>query len=397
MKIIYLHQYFKYPRESGGTRSYWITKALVERGHKVVVITSRNNMNKTHERLQTEGFEIIYINTPYDNNMGIWKRLRAFLNFMFKATLFSLQEKKVNMVFATSTPLTIGFPALILKWFRRIPFVFEVRDLWPEAPIQMGVIKNKSVIYCLTIFEKTIYNNAKSIIALSPGMEKGVFECVNGSKTIAMIPNMAKIDLFYPRKKEKNMSKYIDFDKFNVIYFGTIGVSNNLNYLVDAAKLLSKSKDNSINFIILGEGKDKPMLEKLIEENNLKNIRLISSKPLLETSEIVNACDISLVIFKNIPILRTNSPNKLFDSLSAAKPIIVNSSGWTKTLVEEERCGFYANPNTPQDLINKIKILKEDKQLYQEFSTNALNLAREKFDKSILVKEVTNIIEESSV
>jgi glycosyltransferase involved in cell wall biosynthesis len=301
------------------------------------------------------------------------------------------------MVFATSTPLTIGFPALILKWFRRIPFVFEVRDLWPEAPIQMGVIKNKFVIYCLKIFEKTIYNNANSIIALSPGMEKGVLECVNGSKTVAMIPNMAKIDLFYPRERDKNMSKYIDFDKFNVIYFGTIGVSNNLNYVVDTAKLLSNSKDNSINFIILGEGKDKPMLEKLIEENNLKNIKLISSKPALETSEIVNACDISLVIFKNIPILRTNSPNKLFDSLSAAKPIIVNSSGWTKTLVEEERCGFYANPNSPQDLIAKIKTLKEDKQLCQEFSANALNLAREKFDKSILVKEVTKIIEESSV
>jgi glycosyltransferase involved in cell wall biosynthesis len=261
----------------------------------------------------------------------------------------------------------------------------------------MGVIKNKSVIYCLKIFEKTIYNNANSIIALSPGMEKGVLECVNGSKTVAMIPNMAKIDLFYPRERDKNMSKYIDFDKFNVIYFGTIGVSNNLNYVVDTAKLLSNSKDNSINFIILGEGKDKPMLEKLIEENNLKNIKLISSKPALETSEIVNACDISLVIFKNIPILRTNSPNKLFDSLSAAKPIIVNSSGWTKTLVEEERCGFYANPNSPQDLIAKIKTLKEDKQLCQEFSTNALNLAREKFDKSILVKEVTKIIEESSV
>ena len=207
MKIIYIHQYFKTPNESGGTRSYWIATELVKCNHKVVVITSKNDMDVSVKKEIINNIVIIYLNVPYSNEMGFIMRLRSFLVFMLKSCYYTLKEKGVNLVFATSTPLTVGVPALIMKWFKKIPYVFEVRDLWPEVPIQMGALNNPLLKRGATLLEKIIYKNSSHIIALSPGMREGVLKYVKNKKKVSLIPNMSKVDVFYPRvvsDKEKS-------------------------------------------------------------------------------------------------------------------------------------------------------------------------------------------------
>jgi glycosyltransferase involved in cell wall biosynthesis len=396
VKLLYIHQYFKFPDEFGGTRSYWIAKGLIKNNHKVVVISTKNGLKKKVERITREGIIVIYLNIPYSNNMGIFARFSAFVNFMFRSTYYALKEKKVDLIYATSTPLTVGFPALITKWFSRTPYVFEVRDLWPEVPIQMGALKNSLIKKAAILFEKTIYNNATHIIALSPGMKSGVMRFVKDKRKVSMVPNMSKIDEFYPRKvtNDEKIECGIDPSKFNCIHFGAMGIANGLEYIIKASKLAYDKRLNFIQFVFLGEGVVEDRLKSFVKQNNLGNVTFLGPKPLNEVSSIVNACDLSIVSFADIEVLKTNSPNKLFDSLSAGKPIIVNSSGWTKDIVEENNCGFYVDVKAPEDLIEKIQYLYNDKKLFEKFSKNSRILAENKYDKTILVPQVIKTVEE---
>lgn len=392
MKILYIHQYFTLPTQPGGTRSYWNCLELVKRGHEVTMITSSNSFKEKKVVRSIDGFKVIYLKVPYGQQMTILQRLTAFVIFMLKAYWEGCKHKDIDFVIATSTPLSIGFPALLLKWINRKPFVFEVRDLWPEVPIQMGGLNNPIFQYLARLFEKTIYQNASKVIALSPGMEEGVLKYIDSSRVV-VIPNMAKIDEFYPRKKNDDLCLELGLgvDTFKLIHFGSLGLANGAMTIINSALLLKN--DPSIEFVFLGGGATEGELKKMVLENDLQNVKFLGAYPMKQTSEIVNLCDVSMVSFKNLPILYTNSPNKLFDSLSAGKPIIVNSAGWTKQLVEENQCGFYVNPNVPFELVEKLQILQNSRELCQLMGQNSRNLAEVKFDKSILCSKFVDCIE----
>lgn len=395
MKILYIHQYFKTPNEPGGTRSYWIAKKMIEDGYEVVMITTDSNPNeKKVKRVNIDGIEVVYVPNDYDNKMGFIKRLKSFLSFMLKATKLALKEKDVSIVFATSTPLTVGIPALIKKKLQKVKYVFEVRDLWPEVPIQMGALNNQILKGIALKLEKVIYKNAEHVIALSPGMEEGVlrFDFMKGKTS--MVPNMSKPDIFYSRDIDESKIKdfNIDLDKFNIVHFGAMGIANGLDFIIKSAIYNKEIGRDDIHFHFFGKGKVEHELIEQKEKFNLDNVHFHGAHPMDLLSHFVNACDASIVSFKNLPILKTNSPNKLFDSLSAGKPIIVNSSGWTKKMVEDNNCGFYVDPEKPEYLIKKLDIIMKDKTLMNKMGENSRRLSVEVFDKDLLSTKVLNQI-----
>ena len=211
-----------------------------------------------------------------------------------------------------------------------------------------------------------------------------------------MIPNMSKIDLYYPREKHcSDFLKYgIDENCFNVVHAGAMGVANDLMFVIRTAEYLQYTLNNSkINFIIVGDGATKEQLEDYVNKKKLLNVKFLGHWGTADTSLILNCCDISLVCFKNLPILYTNSPNKLFDSLSAGKPIVVNSAGWTKDLVEQNSCGFYVHPEKPDEFAIKLINISNNRDLLEEYANNARNLAVRKYDKSILTEQFLQVIE----
>ena len=389
--ILYIHQYFKTPKEPGGTRSYWLAQELMKNGYNVTMLTTSNTIKNNVEKTTIDGINVIYLKVAYSQEMSIFKRLFSFLIFMFKSTYYAFLQKNIDLVFATSTPLSVGFPALIIKKIKKIPYVFEVRDLWPEVPIQMGAIKNKLIKKLLIWFEKLIYKNAKHVVALSPGMAKGVLKYESASR-VSMIPNMSKIDSFWPREKDFNLMKRLGLNtkSFKLIHFGSLGIANGAFTIIESAKLLINNDD--FEFVFIGGGSTEHELKDLCTKYNLKNVHFLGAFPLDKTSEIVNLCDVSIISFLDLPILSTNSPNKLFDSLSAGKPIIVNSAGWTKDLVENHSCGFYVNPNYPVELANKLLQLKESTNTMKIMSENGRLLSETVYDKSILCNEFLKVI-----
>ncbi len=398
MKILYINQYFKTPDEAGSTRSYWIAKELLKNGYDVTMVSHANTergyyQNKLIEEKMVEGIKLITIRNTYSNNMNTLQRIFSFLKFMFFSTYVVFIEKNVDLVYSSSTPLTVAFPALIRKWFRGTKFIFEVRDLWPEAPIQLGFIKNKWMIKFLRWFEKITYQNAVHIIALSPGMKQGVLKYIKDEK-VSMIPNMAKVDKFWLRPIDLSINeKYnLSNDTFKIIYFGTIGLANGMDYLIKSIKALDQQNISGFEFVILGDGAKKKDLFDIKSQLQHVQLTIIDRQPMEIVSKIVNNCDVSICTFSNLPILKTNSPNKLFDSLSAGKISIVNSDGWTKEIVEKYQCGYYVNPDEENDLVQKILFLHSNPDLCKQMGVNAREVAEKYFDKSILCSQINNVV-----
>ena len=394
MKILYIHQYFGTPREPGGTRSYWISQELLKRGHQVTVITSSVKDKSKKGHFNIDGIDVIYLENDYKNTMSRLAKVRSFLTFIKKAVDAASKEKDVDLVYATSTPLTVGYIAMRLKRKMGWRYVFEVRDLWPEFPIQIGAIKNKLVIRILRNLERKIYENSEHVVALSPGMQDGVIAAGTPKEKTSMVPNMSKPDKFYPHEKNLEIAKQFGIDtmKFNVIHFGSMNPANGLEYILETAKIL-QSKNIDIQFIFMGGGAVEPRLKQIVEEQSLKNVQFLGLHPMATVVEVVNLCDISITSFRNLPILKTNSPNKLFDSLSAGLPIVVNSSGWTKDMVEKENCGFFVDPDNPDDFAEKLLLYKDDKEKLKVWGENARKLSVEVYDKDILSAQVADVLE----
>jgi len=396
VRIAYVHQYFKTPAEPGSTRSYHIAQELLASGHEVVMISGRKEgQRQLVERRKVDGIELWSIRNPYSNRMGGGARLLSFLRFTLLATLILLRQRRTDLLIATSTPLSVGVPALLFHWFRGRPFVFEVRDLWPAAPIQLGVVRSPLAKRVLIAFERLIYRKAAHVIALSPGMAEGVIATGISTDRVTVIPNMGKADLFQPSERDEALARELGFTagSFRVIHFGAMGKANGLDYVLQAAKIMQDRGDSRVQFLLLGDGSERDRLEAEARACGLDSVIFKGKVSMVETARIVNLCDASVVTFVDLPILGTNSPNKLFDSLSAGLPVIVNSRGWTRDLIEGGGCGAFVDPTRPEDLVRLLELWAESPEAVQRMGRQARRLGVEEFDRTVLCPRFVALIE----
>jgi glycosyltransferase involved in cell wall biosynthesis len=392
MKILYLHQYFLTPEQGGAIRSYHLAKALVEAGHEVEMITSHNHPTYHFEII--EGIKVHYLPVFYENKLNFFGRLFSFIKFMYRAYIKAGEIEYVDLCYATSTPLTIGIIALWLRRLHRIEFYFEVRDLWPEAPIQMGAIKNYFVKKYLYSLEKRIYRRAEKIIALSPGILEGIKEKAP-KKEVLLIPNFSDCHFFHPEEKSATLEETFNVkDKFVISYFGALGKANHLEYLINVASDVSKNKSENIHFIIAGKGAELHLIKEKVKEHQLHNISFVGFINKTSLHDLLNVTDAIYISFANKPILETNSPNKFFDGLAAGKLCITNTKGWMKELIEEHKCGFYYDPENPELFLKNITPYVKDKNLLKTTQANSRKLAEDKFSKDIMVEKFLTLFRE---
>ena len=384
VRITYLHQYFKTPEESGAVRSWYLANGLVKEGHSVTIITG----GKANKVIKFDNFTVHYLKNNYSHKSGAFNRIVAFLSFMFKAYWLADKLPRPDLIYATSTPLTVVLPALILKWTRGIPYIFEVRDLWPDAPIGLGMLKNsllKSISKWLAI---TGYKEAEAIVALSPDM-KQVIEKQNIKTPITVIPNIANTDFF----KHGN-SFNLDYP-LTIGYFGTMGLANGITQVIPLLKALQAKIPNQWGFVFAGEGNEKELFLNAIKAQGLSdNVEEWPSTNLAGIKTYLEKCHFSYVSFNNqAPILGSGSPNKFFDSLAAGVPIILNFEGWLKELVTTEKLGFYqpSNDFEIETHANEIIALFKDQQTYLQIKSNCLAQANE-FNNDMAISKLASLI-----
>lgn len=392
MNVLYLHQYFATRGGSAGTRSYEFARHLVAQGHSVTVITAeRAGSGLTSERQQVvDGIQVISLGGAYSNRMSMARRLLEFARFTLRASRVRAQDLPAapDVVIATSTPLTIGIPGVLLARRTKAPLVFEVRDLWPEAPIQLRVLKGRPLIWLARRLERWIYRNARRIIALSPGMRDGVVEAGVAPERVDIITNGSDLDLFGPTHRDRStLAPFVPTDAFVAIHAGTMGIANGLDYLIDAAAVLHERGERGIRILICGDGGTEARLRTRVIDEGLSDLVTFTGRiPRERLGAIVSSADVSITSFLDIPILATNSPNKLFDGLAAGLPCIVNSRGWTRELVESAECGWFVDPQRPSELADALLRLRDDSSLTAQMGANARELAEREFARELLAR-----------
>lgn len=388
MKILIVHQHFNTPEKGGALRSYFLASALVEHGHDVIVITGHNQSSSLHEI--HKGIQIHYLPVPYDNSFGFYKRIRSFLTFFMLACKTAVAQQKVERCYVMSTPLTVGLVGIWLKWRRKVPFIFEVGDLWPEAPIQLGVIKNPILKFLLKRLEHFIYRQSHAVVALSVPMKKIIEQQVPG-KTVHLLPNMADLDFFQPEDKSKALEqKFGVQNRFVMSYIGSIGFANGLEFMLDCARITEQS-NLPVAFLFCGDGAVLESLKSTTKKLAISNVVFVPFSNREGVREVMNVTDAVFISYRNKPVLETGSPNKYFDGLAAGKLIITNFNGWIKEDIEDHQCGFVIDYKKPENLVKQLQPYLEDKNILLKAQENAYALSK-KYSREKLVGEYAKMM-----
>lgn len=398
MKIVYLHQYFNTADAAGGVRSYEFARRLVRRGHEVHIVTSKREErtgSRTWEVTDVEGIQVHVIEQPYNNAMKARQRVTAFLRFAILAA-FRARSLKGDVVFATSTPLTIAIPAIIATAGRRTPFVMEVRDLWPTVPIAMGYLRNPLARFSAKSLERIAYWKASKVIALSQGMAEGVAAAGFDMDKIAVIPNVSDSNRFQAASVDGG-AFYAEHPQLSnrpfVVYTGTFGHVNGLEYMVDLAREY-QVLDPQLAFVAMGEGGRKEAVAAYAERTGVlnRNFFVLDPVPKKELPNVLSAsvaCSSWVVPIKE---LEANSANKLFDAFAAGRPILINHGGWQDELLTSSGAGLVLSAASAKKSAELLHEHLSDASWLASARSSAEVLGAERFEVEKLFAEFEAVL-----
>jgi len=401
MRILYFHQYFSISNGSVGIRSYEMSKQLISRGHQVTMVCGNYCGSETgieqpfikgKRQGKVDDIDIIEFDLPYSNSDGFTKRTLTFVRFALRSIGLVFGEK-YDLVFATSTPLTVGLPGIFARWLRRKPFVFEVRDLWPELPKAMGVITNPIVLGLMSLLEWASYSSAHRCIGLSPGIVEGMAVRGVAKERIELVPNGCDLTIFAAEQTPWR-PEGVKPDDLMAVFTGTHGMANGLDAVLDAAAELKKRKRIDIKLVLVGHGKLKTQLVKRAEKEGLDNVIFHDPVNKNRLAGLMARADIGLQILMNVPAFYYGtSPNKFFDYIAAGLPVLINYPGWLADMIKEYECGFAIEPENPQVFADTLEQAANNREQMIKMGIKGRQLAKQEFDRSILSNRFVDLLE----
>lgn len=398
MRILILHQYFLGDNDPGGSRFNQFVKHWNNMGHDITVVAGNVNYTTGQKEEKYRGKFVVkeqyserteiyrtYVSESY--NKSFLGRLWAYFSFTFSSLLVCLFHiKRHDVMIVTSPPLFVGITGIIVSWLKRMPMVFEVRDLWPESAIDTGVLKNSLLIKAAYLVEKLSYRFASKINVLTPAFrhklveEKGI-----SSSKIIFVPNGADLDIFQPGPKENWVrEKYGLQNKFVVTYLGAHGVANHLMSIVKAAEACRDIPD--VVFMLVGDGMEKKSLQAYVDTNGIKNVLFVPPQPKSAVPDFCRASDVCTAVLKKVDTFKTVYPNKVFDYMSCAKPIFIGIDGVARALVEESGAGYYIDPEDPEDFKEKLRLLMSNRELAENLGISGYRYVTENFSRESLAE-----------
>jgi len=409
MKILLLHQYFLEEDDSGGSRWNEITKVWTDAGHEVTVIAGMMHYSGSEKRPEYKGKYFVkkkqgnvnvqrcHVSEAY--NSGFIGRLWAYFSFMFSslwAGLFKIKGR-YDVVLVTSPPLFVGISGYFISLVKRIPMIFEVRDLWPESAIDTGILTNKAIIKFALAVENFIYKKSQKINVLTPAFYNTLRDKKNvPEEKLMMIPNAADFSLseeILQNFDRDNFRKEHDLEgKFLITYVGAHGVANHLEQVLHAGKVL---EDTNVLFLLIGQGMDKPNLQKMAQEMKVKNVRFLDPVPKKEVFKYIIASEMGASILKKVDTFKTVYSNKTFDYFSCKKPVLMAIDGVSRELVNEAKAGTYVEPENTE-VYNRIirEYLNSPSKLIIE-GENGYQYAKQNFDREVLACKYLEKIKET--
>lgn len=395
MRILYFHQHFSTPKGATGIRSYEMARHLISQGHQVTMVCGSYGGGQTglsgpfngkHRRGQVDGIDVIEFDLAYSNGDDFFKRAMLFIKFALQSVILALREP-CDIVFATTTPLTAGIPGIFSRWLRRKPFVFEVRDLWPELPKAMGVIKNPMLLGAMTLLEWISYRSAHRLIGLSPGIVEGILKKGVAPDRVALIPNGCDLRIFGEPTQPWRPESVKDSDLL-AVFAGTHGVANGLDAVLNVAVELERRGRKDIKLMLIGEGKLKKDLQRRAVNEKLSNVIFHGPVGKKELAGLMARTDIGLQTLANVPAFYYGtSPNKFFDYIASGLPVLNNYPGWLADMIAKHSCGFVVSPDNPSAFADALEEAASDRCSLKIMGRRARELAEKEFDRSMLARK----------
>lgn len=408
LNILLIHQYFKEADVTGGARFNEMVRIWKEMGHNITVLAGDTDgqstikkdtyKNKFITKIEQGGITVwrCYVSGSY--NKSFLGRLWAYFSFVVSGSIAGIfkVKGKYDVVLVTSPPLFVGIIGYLTSKSKRIPFVFEVRDLWPESAIDTGVLKSKTLIKFAYWFEKFIYKRAKLINVLTPAFYKVLKEEKNISpEKLIEIPNAADFALSDDLLESFDRDTFREENglkgKFVISYVGAHGVANGLDQVLDTAALL---RDTNVLFILVGTGMRKQSLIERAKEMELKNIRFYDPVPKRDVLKYILASEMGMSVLLKNDTFKTVYSNKTFDYMSCKKPTLMAIDGVSRELVEKADAGIFVEPENPSDFADKIRYYMSNKELLEIQGENGYQFAKTHFDRDVLAKKyISHIME----
>lgn len=404
MNILIIHQYFLREGESGISRFNQFAKHWSKAGHKITVIAGTTSHIMTGDKGREKYRGKFMIKEKIDNNIKVIRtyvspnynknfltRIFAYITFLFSSVFGAIFSGKQDIIIASSPPLFVGITGYITSRIKRIPFIFEVRDLWPDFAVDAGVLKSKFLIKLSYFLENFIYKKANIINVLTPAFQKVLIEKKNVPKEkIIYIPNGADLDILSPGPRNNWVrEKYNWQDKFIILYVGAHGLANNLDLILDTAHLIKDYKD--IIFILIGDGMWKPKLMERARNERLDNVIFLEPVPKEKIKDYINAADVCTAILKKV--YNTTYPNKVFDYMSCAKPIILPIDGALRELVvEKAEAGIFSEPENSEEFKKAILYFYKNTNEIENFGQRGYRFVKENFSRETLSQKYLEII-----
>jgi glycosyltransferase involved in cell wall biosynthesis len=396
MHILLIHQAFAAIDEPGGTRHHELSLYLAAQGHHVTIVASPVSYLTGEE---TAGGQ----SNPGHDNLTILRppvyralhrsfvhRVLNFLSFMATSFWAGLRVKDVDLVWGTSPPIFQGVTAWALARLKRVPFLFEIRDLWPAFAVAVGVLTNPLLIQASAWLERFLYRRANMLMVNSPGFTEHVKAC--GAQQVELIPNGSDTRMFHPENRGLDFRQAHNLEeKFVALYAGAHGMSNDLGVILEAAKKLKDQPEIAI--VLLGDGKEKPQLMERASQMGLDNICFISSVPKDEMPEALAAADACIAILKPIEMYKTVYPNKVFDYMAAGRPVILAIDGVIREVVESAQCGIAVPPGDAKTLGDAIRLLAGDRERGTVLGQNGRRYIETHFDRAVVAEKLHKLIQ----
>lgn len=399
MKLLLIHQYFLEKNDGGGSRFNEMTKTWSDQGHRTTVLAGMVHYNTGKKIPCYKGKFIVRDQGFYDNvdvcrchvsesyNTNFLGRLWAYFSFVFSsvyAGIFKINHD-YDVIVVSSPPLFVGITAYILSRLYKKPFVFEVRDLWPESAIDTGVLTNKWIIKFAYWFENFLYKKAALINVLTPAFKEKLIEKGVQEHKIIFIPNAADFKIAAQVTKDFNaidFKKELGFEnKFVITYVGAHGVANHLIQLIDAAK---KLQNTNVIFQLIGTGMQKQSLIVEVNKHHLNNVIFRDPVAKAEVFKYILSSDMGASVLKKVDAFKTIYSNKTFDYMSCKIPVLMLIDGVSRDLVETANCGIYVEPENADELVNQLMIWKDKEEVLKAMGERGYHYARENFDRTQL-------------
>jgi glycosyltransferase involved in cell wall biosynthesis len=406
MRILYFSQYF--PPEVGATqtRAYEMARGLVEAGHQVTMIAEVPNhptgiippeyQGKWSDRADLDGIDVVRVWVKTSPEKNFRTRMAFYLSFMLMAIwagLF-LVRGKYEMIYATSPPLFVGGAALVLSYLRRIPLVFEVRDLWPESAVALGELRNPWAIKLAHRLEEACYHRAEKIVLVTQEMADYLIQRHVPERKLVVIRNGANPDLFQfdPQVRQKHRKQLQLGEKFVIAYAGLLGIAQGLDIMIKAAQSLM-IQEPDVHFLVIGGGPVKQTLLHQAEALNLTNITFLPPQPRHMIPGYLSAGDAALV-----PLTRTRLlgalPSKMFDAMACERPVLLAAEGEARQIIIDSKAGEVVTPENSNSLIEAINRLMKHPELCLQYGQNGRQAVIDHFSRQAQARQLADLVAE---